>query len=149
MRKLRIALLGALLTLGTLAGAAAPVHASILATEVCVTIYEDTNTSNDRWTFCALPGSAKQASLVGDTTGLHNGCQGSTIQPDWNDCASMTAYSNLPANYRIRFYSEANYGYSVPHLPYCRDANGSGAPVYIGFYMNDVLSSWRVESGNC
>jgi hypothetical protein len=152
MRKLRIALLGALLTLGTLAGAAAPAHGAILATEVCVTIYESTNTSDDHWTVCALPGSAKNASLVGDKTGLSaSGCQGGGGNvPDWNDCVSMWKYSGLPANYRVVMYDAANYNYNLPLLPQCRDTNGSIAPVNLsGQLLNDNITSWRVEGGNC
>lgn len=145
------ALLAVLATLGLLVGTAPAASAGLSAAEVCVTIYENVNGWNggDAWTKCGtIPGTLGDSNLTGDTSGLHNGCESQAsypfTNPDWNDCASSIRYSNLPANYRVNFYINSNYGISN----HCWDANGTLNANFSGA-ENDRTSSWRVEGGNC
>jgi hypothetical protein len=139
-----LALLSAVVLLLTFAPAVLGVS------EMCVTIYEDANGRGDSWPLCNFPSSLHNASLVGDTTGLHNGCVGSwpAINSDWNDCVSSLDYANLPAGYQVQFWSNINYG---GFLIACFDADGSYPGVAnLGYGLwNDQLSSWRVTGGNC
>jgi len=147
-RKLIAILSAALLTVGAL-GITVPALASTpgpLAVDMCVTINENTYpTTGDQWTLCDLPSNLKNANLTGDTTGLHGGCNGSNTpftNPDWNDCVSSFNIAGLPANYKVVFYVNSNYGFANR----CRNVNGN---YNFGGLENDRTSSWRVEGGVC
>lgn len=125
-----------------------------LAVEMCVTIAENTGLTGDKWTMCGLPSELKNANLDNDVTGLtpvsQPSCAGEYPQPDWNDCVSSFDYANMPANYRLRLYRNANYDAGIGFSPICKDVNGSptGSWNIVGG-MNDRVSSWRIEGGNC
>ena len=145
--KARISLLLTLtlLALGATFINIAPVAAAGPLDNTCVRIYEDEGPSGDSWAECA--GLMGDANLTGNTTGLHNGCNGANwpfTNPDWNDCISGFRVSNLPGGYRVVFYINSNYGIRNR----CVDDNGTNS-----YNMNNVqhdrTSSWRVESGSC
>lgn len=124
-------------------------RASTDATEMCVTVYESAGGAGDSWTLCNFPNSLYNSSLVGDTTGLNNGCQAPFpfARSDWNDCISSIDYANLPANSRVSFYDNVNYG--GDRLA-CLDLNGSYPGTFdMAWSANDWSSSWRIEGGNC
>lgn len=141
----RIATAVALLLLALSATASA--SASTESVEVCVTLYEYGSGGTDNITWCGqIPGTLGDSNLTNNTAGLHNGCDCGILcqSSSWNDCVSRFSYSNLPANYKVKLYWDANYGFGLA----CLDVNGNGA-MTIGGTGNDNTSSWRVEGGNC
>lgn len=120
------------------------------ATDMCVTIYENTGggSSGDRMIRCGYNNALYNSTLVGDIAGLGGSPLCNTqywplAGSDWNDCASSYRVEGLPSGWRVRFYFDANYHGAIAA---CRASNGwwnfsSGS--------NDETTSWRVEPGAC
>lgn len=115
------------------------------AVEMCVTNFENGGQSGDQMTVCATPANLKVPNLGTHTEGLHSGCQRSVnTSPTWSDCISSARVSALPPNYRVRWYQDTSYGAVLA----CRSTDGT-TNVDLTGVPNDLISSFRVEGGNC
>lgn len=141
----RRVLAGASAAVLAIAAAAAYVSVQPLAIDMCVTNYENGAQSGDRLTICNTPSNLKVPNLGNYTTGLVNGCQRSVnVSSTWSDCISSARVSALPANYRVRWYQDVSYGTVLA----CRSTDGTSNVDLTGV-PNDLISSFRVEGGNC
>ena len=139
-------------TLGLLAGMfafAVPASATVDATEVCVSLYENINGGGDTIQWCDfVPSGAglHDTDLSNNTSGLSGGCTDAAwpYPGSWNDCVSSAREYRLPGAYRARWSSNANCSLGLS----CVDTNGTTLINTDGFY-NDTISSWRLETGNC
>jgi hypothetical protein len=136
-----VAALAAVIGIGVLVEQATP-----RAVEVGVTVYEDANQTGDRMLTTGIaPNLPKRANLGLVTTGLHGGCnRGINQSSSWNDCISSASVGLLPANTKVQFWRDINYGGG---LLACYDVDGSHAIDLSG--TGDLISSFRVISGNC
>lgn len=115
------------------------------AVEMCVQVFEDGSQQGDTMSVCNPPSTLKVANLAAYTTGLHGGCNRSVNQSStWNDCISSGRIANMPGSQKVRFYQDINYGAVVA----CFDTNGS-YNIDLSGGPNDLISSFRVEGGNC
>lgn len=145
--KRRVAVgIGAAVTALAVAGSLAVLDIGPLAIDTCVKVHENQNAGGDSMTICSTtPGNVKVANLTTRTDNLVNGCWRTiNASSTWNDCISYTSISNLPSNYRLRFYLDANY----VTLGYCFHTDGNNAYNLAGVGA-ERISSFRVEGGNC
>ena len=135
----------ATIAIGLLVGTNLPLGTQAL--EVCVTSWEDQSGGGDSWTFCELPVNLKIPNLGTHTENLHNGCnRGINQSSSWTDCISSAKVYVLPGNYRIRFFQNTSYGIPV----FCWDLNGTSGIIQLNWpAVNDLISSYRIEGGNC
>jgi hypothetical protein len=134
--------------LGVMALTLAIVPPAAAATEMTVTIYENTNGGGDHMSRTNFYNQLYNATLVGDIAGLSGTPLCNTqywpfAGSDWNDCASSVWVGGLPAGWKVVFYFNPNYGGGAT---LCRSVNGS-ANFPSG--TNDETSSWRVIPGSC
>jgi hypothetical protein len=132
--------------IGALAVAGFLAAPQILAPEVCITVYEDSNQGGDHMATCAVgAANVKRANLTLVTTGLNNGCnRGINQSSTWSDCISSATVAILPANTKIQWWRDINY---TGGLLACFDANGTYQMNLSG--TSDLISSFRIISGNC
>lgn len=143
MNRPRRAVIGIIVAIAAIGAATVIVQPQ--AVDVCVQNWEDSNGTGDTMTVCNTAANLKVPNLATHTEGLHAGCnRGITQSSTWSDCITSVRVTALPAAQRVRWYQDTNYGTWV----FCIDANGSTGPVNVGS-ANDVISSFRVEGGNC
>ena len=131
----------------TIVGLAVAGYLSIgpLAVDMCVTNWENGGQSGDQMSVCDTPANLKVPNLTTHTEGLHSGCQRSiNTSSNWSDCISSARVSSMPAAQRVRWYQDINYGNALA----CVDANGT-TNIDLTGSANDLISSFRVEGGNC
>ena len=116
-----------------------------LSTEIGVTVYEDANQSGDHMLTTGIaPNYPHRANLTLVTTGLVGGCnRGVNQSSTWSDCISSANVSSLPANTKLIFYRDINYGFTQT----CYDVDGSHNIDLTG--TSDTISSFRIIGGNC
>jgi hypothetical protein len=136
---------------GIAAGIAALATVGILlsvqpqAVEIGVTVYEDAAQHGDHMLTTGIaPNYPKRANLTLVTTGLSGGCnRGINQSSTWSDCISSASVSSLPANTKLIFYRDINYGFTQT----CYDVDGSHNIDLTA--TADTISSFRIISGNC
>jgi hypothetical protein len=146
MNRRTVAGIGAgIFAIATAVGIVAVGPLSTEAIDMCVTNWENGSQSGDSMTVCATPANLHVSNLGTHTENLVNGCQRSVnVSSTWSDCISSARVSALPPNYRVRWYQDTNYGAVLA----CRSTDGT-TNVDLTGPANDLISSFRVEGGNC